>query len=215
MASEKTRRNIVDGFMALLAERPLHEIGLDAIAARADVSLGDLRAAYDGPLAILAEAVRRIDREVLDGIEPANGEESHRDRLFDVIMRRLDRLAPYKGALANLEKSARRDPALALCLNRIACGSARFMLAAAGIDSAGLRGVIRSQGLVFVMGRVYPVWRDESHPDLSRTMAALDRALDRAQGWSKRSDRAASAVCAIAKRVERRRRPQRHGEATV
>lgn len=209
MASEKTKKAIVEAFMALLGEKRFEAIGLGEIAERAGLTLAELRDAFDGKVSILADFVRRTDRAVLDGVEPPSDEESARDRLFDIVMRRLDILAPHKAALGSLDASVRRDPALALCLNGLALDSARFMLAAAGIGTGGLLGAARAQGYVFVLARVLPVWREDEDPDLGRTMAALDRALERAEGWSRRSDKLARAACSITKRIEKRRATRR------
>lgn len=208
MATEKTRKLILDSFLALLAEKPFSEVGLSEVAARAGVSLGDLRDAYDGKIAILSDFIRRTDRAVLDGIEPNVSDESARDKLFDLIMRRLDHLAPHKAAIGRLEESVRHDPGLALCLNRSALDSARFMLAAAGVKTGGIRGAARAQGFVVMMARLLAVWREDNDPDLARTMAALDRALEQAETWSRRSDRAADALCSVARRVRRHRKPR-------
>ncbi len=209
MASEKTKKAIVEAFMALLGEKRFEAIGLGEIAERAGLTLADLRDAFDGKVSILADFVRRTDRAVLDGIEPPSAEESARDRLFDIVMRRLDLLAPHKAALGSLDASVRRDPGLALCLNRVALDSARFMLAAAGIGTGGLLGAARAQGYVLILARVLPVWREDEDPDQGRTMAALDRALERAEGWSRRSEKLAKAACSIAARIEKRRSGRR------
>lgn len=205
---------ITDAFLALLAEKPFAEIGLGEIATRADVSLGDLRAAFDGKIDILAAFIRRIDRAVLDAAEAPSPEETARDRLFDLIMTRLDTLAPYRMAVGHIADSARRDPGLALCLNRLALDSARFMLAAADISTGGLRGAARTQGFVVMLSRILPVWRTDEDPDLSRTMAAVDRALERAEHWSRRGDRAVDLLCKVGRKFDRRRsKPsaRRHG----
>ncbi|WP_018183705.1 hypothetical protein [Kaistia granuli] len=210
MATEKTKgrapaERITDAFLALLAEKPFADIGLGDIAARAEVSLGELRTAYDGKISILANFTRRIDRAVLDAADAPSPEETARDRLFDLIMKRLDTLAPYRAAVGHLADSARRDPGLALCLNQLGLDSARYMLAAANVSTGGLRGAARAQGLVLMMTRILPVWRDDQDPDLSRTMAALDRALEQAESWSRRSDRAVDLLCRVGRKFERRR----------
>lgn len=202
---EATAERIADAFLALLADKPFADIGLGEIAARAGVSLGELRSAYDGKIAILASFLRRIDRAVLDAADAPSPEESARDRLFDLIMKRLDILAPYRAAIGHLANSARRDPGLALCLNRLGLDSARFMLAAADVPTGGLRGAARTQGFVLMMTRILPVWRDDQDPDLSRTMAAVDRVLEHAQNWSRRGDRAADLLCRVGRKFDRRR----------
>ncbi|ODT16068.1 MAG: hypothetical protein ABS35_29490 [Kaistia sp. SCN 65-12] len=204
---------VVDAFLALLAEKPFAEIGLGEIATRAGVSLGDLRAAFDGKIDILAAFIRRVDRAVLDAAEPPSPEETARDRLFDLVMTRLDVLAPYRTAVGHVADSARRDPGLALCLNRQALDSARFMLAAADIPTGGLRGAARTQGFVVMLARILPVWRADEDPDLSRTMAAVDRALEKAESWSRRGDRAIDMLCKLGRKFDghRAKRRPRHG----
>jgi AcrR family transcriptional regulator len=196
---------IVDAFLLLLSARPFGEIGLDEIAKGAGISLGNLRDAYDGKISILKDFVKRIDKAALSGwtVEPT--EETTRDRLFDGIMSRVDQLKDYRAAIGNLEKSARRDPGRALCLNAIALESARFTLAAAKVPTGGLVGAARTQGFVLMMAQVLAVWREDTDPDLSRTMAALDRALERAEDWSHRADKAARAARRVAGRLERLR----------
>jgi AcrR family transcriptional regulator len=141
------RERIIAAFMQLLAEKPFEEIGLADIAERAGVTLAQLRGEFDSPLAILAAHVKEIDRQVLDGGDADMAEETPRDRLFDVLMRRLEALTPYKAALRSLMRSALRNPGLALALNKLAVRSQQWMLTAAGIGVSGPKGVLRSQGL--------------------------------------------------------------------
>ena len=84
---------------------------------RAGVSLAELRAEFGSTLAILAAHIKEIDRKVLAGGDADMAEEPPRERLFDVLMRRLEALAPYKEAVRSLLRSARRNPRLALALN--------------------------------------------------------------------------------------------------
>jgi AcrR family transcriptional regulator len=170
--------------MALLAEKAFDEIGFGEIAARAGVSLSELRGAYDSKLKIVAARMRQIDRKVLEGGEADVAEEPPRERLFDVLMRRLEALAPDKEAVRSLAHSAACDPPLALALNRLAVRSQQWMLTAADISAAGPKGMVRAQGLAALFASVLRTWVDDDDPGLARTMAALDRALARGQRWS-------------------------------
>jgi AcrR family transcriptional regulator len=178
------RDKAVDALMALLAERPFDEIGLAEIAGRAGLSLSQLRATFGSSLAILAAHMKDIDRRVLDGIDAGMAEEPPRERLFDVLMRRLEVLAPYKSAVRSLMRSASRRPSLALALNGMTLRSQQWMLTAAGIGTKGPRGVVRVQGAALLFSRVLAVWVNDEEPGLDRTMAALDRGLASAERWS-------------------------------
>ena len=86
------RDNIIAAFMALLAEHRIEEIGFGDIATRAGVSLSILRGEFGSTLAMLAAQIKDIDRKVLAGGDADMADESPRERLFDVLMRRLELL---------------------------------------------------------------------------------------------------------------------------
>lgn len=200
MPESDSRDKIIDALMALAAKHPWNAVTLPAVAERAGVTLGALRAAYDGRLAILADFTRRTDETVLARIDMDMAGEAPRERLFDVLFSRLEELAPHKSAIGNLAEATRRDPLLALELNRIVTASMGWMLTAAGISAGGGRGALRAQGLAFVWARVLRVWLADDDPGLACTMAALDRQLRRAERMAIRLDR-------IGGFVQRHRRP--------
>jgi len=178
------RDRIIAALMALVAERPIEEIGFADIAGRAGVSLADLRQEFGGKLAILAAYVKDIDRKVLAGGDADLAEEPPRERLFDVLMRRLEALAPHRAAIRSLMRSTRHHVSLALALNSLTVRSQQWMLTAANIDGTGPRGWLRAQGVALLYARVLRTFVDDDDPGLARTMAALDRALGRGQRWS-------------------------------
>lgn len=173
------RKRIIDALMELAAERPWEEIAITDVATRAGVTLAQFRDAFPSKGAALAGFARMIDKQVLEGTTDDLAAESPRDRLFDVLMRRLDAMAPYKEGLRGVSEWARRDPVSALALNGVALNSMRFMLEAAGLDSEGPLGNLKLQGLVFAWARVLETWFDDDDPAMDRTMAALDEQLAR------------------------------------
>lgn len=205
------RERIIEGFMNLLAEQPIERIGLAEIAERAGVSLADLRGEFSTPLAILAAHVKELDRKVLTEVDPDMEEESPRERLFDVLMRRIELLGAHKEAVRSLLRSARRDPSLALALNAMAMRSQQWMLTAAGIGASGLKGMVRSQGLALLFANVLRTWVDDEN-DNTRTLAALDRELARGQRFAGLLDdlcRIPEAACNLRQRMRSPRRGRR------
>ncbi len=203
------RDRIIAAFMALLAEKPIERIGFAEIAARAGVSLADLRGEFGSTFAILAAQVKEIDRAVLSGGDPEMAEEPPRERLFDVLMRRLDALEPHKDAVRSLARSAARNPGLAVALNGLAVRSQQWMLTAADISASGPRGMVRAQGLALLFASVLRTWVDDDDPGHSRTMASLDRALARGQRWSGfLDDLLLIPACLCGVRAHRRRRDE-------
>jgi AcrR family transcriptional regulator len=208
------RERIVDAFMALLAEKPIEEIGFAEIAAQAGISLSDLRDAFGSTVAILAAQVKATDRAVLAGRDPELAEEPPRERLFEVLMRRLEVLEPHKAAVRSLLRSASRNPGLAFALNGLAVRSQQWMLTAADIDASGPRGMLRAQGLALLFAQVLRTWVKDDDPGLARTMAALDRALASGQRWSGFLDDLCR-LPAAALRMRPRRRRRRGDDETV
>ena len=207
------RDRIIDATLALLAERPIGDIGLGDIAEKAGVSPLALRETFDGKLGILAAFMRRIDLAVLAGPAP-DMDTVPRDRLFEAEMRRFDALAPYREAIRSLTDSARRDPGLACALHRFAARSQKWTLVAAGIDRGGLRGRVGVEGAVMVHAETLRTWLDDDDPDLARTMAALDRSLRRGERAMRFLDDACSTMSRVFDRGRRWRDRGRAGWTT-
>lgn len=180
-SSGSKRDKIIEALMTLLADHAIEDIGLADIASEADVTLSELRAEFGSPMAMLAAYIKDIDRKVLDGGDDDMDDESPRERLFDVLMRRLELLEPHKPAIRSLIRSATRNPGLALTLNAHSVCSQQWMLTAAGIGASGPKGMIRAQGLALMFANVIRTWVNDHDDGHARTLAALDRELARGQ----------------------------------
>ncbi len=208
------RGKIVDALMELAAERRFEDISVRDISKAAGVSLADFRDAFPSKGAVLAGFTRRIDRMVLEKDDGELSDENSRERLFDVLMRRLEAMAPYREGLREVAAWLRREPAAALAMNQVAMSSMRFMLEAAGIEAGGASGAIKLQGLALAWGRVVQTWLDDDEPTLSKTMAELDRVLTRGERAVAGLDRVsalASPFSAIAKAAFEAGRKARRG----
>ena len=204
------RDRIIAAFLNLLADKPIEQIGFVEIAEAAGVSLAQLRGEFSSTLAILAAHIKSVDRAVLSEDYGDVEEEPPRERLFDVLMRRLELLAPHREAVRSLLRSARRNPPLALALNGLSVRSQQWMLTAAGIGASGPLGMIRAQGLAALFGGVLRTWIHDDDPGLARTMAALDRALARGQRFAGLVDD----LCRIPARLCRLRPRRRRGDSS-
>jgi AcrR family transcriptional regulator len=182
------RNAIIDALLELASERSWEDITISDVASRANVSLSAFRDYFPSKGAVLASFSRRIDRVVLDATGDDLAGEPVKDRLFDILMRRLDTLAPYKLGLEAVYEWARRDPLAASALNRVVVNSMRFMLEAAGIDSEGPVGALKLQGLALAWARILRVWFQDDDPGLASTMAALDRELTRGSSFVARAE---------------------------
>ena len=174
-------RHLVDAALAAAAERGWRSLSLADIAAEAKLPLSKVYPVFRSKQAILDALVRQIDERVLAG-QPAAWDDADtpRDRLFDVLMRRFDALAPYKAGLAKVLRDTGLDPVARLRGAPRLTRSMAWMLEAAGIDSHGPAGALRTQGLALLWQGAMRVWLADDSPDMAKTMAALDARLRRA-----------------------------------
>ena len=176
---------VLDAFLALIAEKGFAEVTLRDVAAAADLGFADLYRLYPDKTALAAAFMARIDAEVLAGTPSSTDpDETARDRLFDVMMRRYDALRPHRDALRALRRAGTRDPLLALALGPALRRSMGAMLEAASLSSEGLPGALRQNGLLAIHYAVSRVFDRDDTVDLSKTMAALDSRLKMAERWS-------------------------------
>lgn len=181
-APAEPRKAAVEALMRLAASRRWSEIELGDIAAEAQLPLTTLRGLFPSKLAMLGGFIRQIDDIVLAGASDDLAGEPARERMFDLVMRRLDAMSPYRQALRRIAPALRSDPLAMAALNRAAINSWRYLLASAGIPTEDALGPVRLQGAVLLAARVTETWLDDDEPELSRTMARLDRELKTA-GW--------------------------------
>jgi AcrR family transcriptional regulator len=180
------RERLMRSALALAGSSGWRSASLAAIAANAGVSLVEAYVAFPTRLALLAGLLGRTDRRVLeDG--PAEPEDSPRDRLFDVLMRRFDALAADRAGVVAIIHGLPGDPLTALQLAPGFAASMAWMLEAAGLSTTGIFGLLRVKGLAIVYLATLRTWLDDDSIDMAKTMAALDRNLRRADQLARRS----------------------------
>src|SRR3954452_5480005 len=104
------RDKVIAAFMALLAEKRFEEIGFGEIAARSGLTLANCRQEFGSTLAVYAAHMKDLDRKMLASASGDMAEEPPRERLFDVLMRRIEMMAPHREAVRSLLTSAQRNP---------------------------------------------------------------------------------------------------------
>jgi AcrR family transcriptional regulator len=176
---------ITDAALALAAETGWAAVTMAVVAARASLPLGDVLLYAPTRAHLLARFLDRLDAENLKGVDHIDQSESARDRLFEVLMRRFDLLNRKRDAVQAVISGVPRDPPAAAMLACRGGRSAAALLGAAGISAEGLVGFARIQGLKAVMAFALRAWLKDDSADMAKTMAALDRALDRAERFAR------------------------------
>ena len=191
-----TAQPVIEAALKLAAEKGWRDLALADIAEAAGLSIGALYAQYPSKSAILAGYSRDIDAAVLAETDGEQAGESPKNRLFDLLMRRFDKLDGHKAGLLRIAEDTGRDPLSLVCSLANLERSMAAMLEAAGLSTTGLRGVLRIKGLSAVYLAGLRAWFRDDSADKAKTMAALDKALGRAErvagGLNCRQKRAAA-----------------------
>ena len=187
------RERLIDAALELAAERPWAAVSLADVAAKAGLGLAEFHEHAPSKAHLVGAWLRRIDAAVLAG-PAASAEDPARDRLFEVLMRRIEAIRPHKAAVASIVDGLSKDPVQALCGWPALTRSMSWMLEAAGIDASGLKGALRARGLALVWLATLRAFLSDEGEDLGSTMAALDKALTRAEPFGRALDGPARAA---------------------
>ncbi len=180
MDHEKFDQALIQSAMARAEMVGWRRVTVVEAAREAGLPLDEARVRFPMRTTVLLRLGTLADRAALvdDG---STGTGTVRERLFDLLMRRIDVLQQYRGGVQAVLRSLPFDPPLALLLATATGDSMAWIAAAAGIDTTGLGGRLRVQGVVAVWLQAVRAWDRDDSADLSGTMAALDKALDRAE----------------------------------
>jgi AcrR family transcriptional regulator len=183
-----------------LAERiDWHEIGMAAIASQAGLSLSQLMRQAPSKSFILEDFARDIDEAMLLVFERYPAEGDAHDRLFDVILKRLEILQPYRAVIASVIKRPSADGVEAVRHLQSLSDSIGWMASAARVEQEPAWQSLGRLGLMRGYLRVLSVWAKEDDPGLARTMAALDRSLRDIERFTTRASGVIGAASGVAR----------------
>lgn len=177
--TEILRVNIVSAALSLAATEGWSRTGLSRIASAVGITLAELHTEFPTKAAILDAFMLIVDHQVL-AAGPAEADDTVRDRLFEVLMRRFDAMAPHKAGVAAVLRNC-CDPTIGLIGIPCFLRSMAWMVEAAGLSSAGMAGLARIKGLGIIYANAVRVWLRDDSPDMAKTMAAVDQGLQRAE----------------------------------
>lgn len=176
-------RALIAAAFNLMAQKGWARLSIAEAARAAVLPLDRARLRFPGRGVLLIRFGRMADQVAL---AEAAAEGSTRDRLFGLLMRRIDVLQAHRDGVLVLFSAIPTDPLLTLVLAQANLRSMAWMLEAAGVSATGPAGRLRAKGLLGVWLWTLRAWRGDTDPDLGPTMAALDQALQRAErlaGW--------------------------------
>ncbi len=174
------RNNIIDSALDCASELDWGKVSLLMISERASITLDRLYSYFPSKTIIAGAIFDRTTGMLMTKTRPSVSNEPVRDRLLDNILQRFDAMEGHKAAIASIIRDTKFDP-LAVCyLVPKLFDSMAWTLEMSGISSAGLVGRMRVKGLTLVYLSTLNIWVNDDSPDLTKTMAFLDRRLKQA-----------------------------------
>jgi len=174
------KERAVQAALTLAAKKSWSDVTMAGVAKACQCSLAELHEVFEDRQDILSVYGRMVDRAVMERVS-ADPEGSERDRLFDVMMERFEVLNENRDGVRSILKSFCMEPKNAIISLPHLGRSMVWMLEAAGIDANGPRGAATALGLLGVHLYALKTWMDDDSEDMGKTMAALDRGLERAE----------------------------------
>ena len=174
---------VFEAAMRAAAASGWRAVSLATIAGALGLEPAALAARFPDKRALLDGLAGHVDATVdaAADAELRNPDLPVRDRLFEVLMLRLEALAPYRDGLRAVLAALPFDPATALGGLPALRRAMRHALEVAGAGHAGPCGELRAQGLAVAFLAALRTSLDDDAPDLAATQRALDRALGQAE----------------------------------
>jgi hypothetical protein len=172
-------RSLVASAFRLIADKGWGRLSLVEAAQDAGLPVDRARARFPNRSALLLRFGLLADQATLVDADVSG---TVRDRLFGMIMKRIDVLQAHRDGVLALFRALPGEPAAVALLNLANLTSMGWMLDAAGVAGlSGPLGLLRRKGLMAVWLWTVNAWRRDDSADLSATMAALDQALRQAE----------------------------------
>lgn len=174
---------LLDQALELIAQVGWRTFTLVDLAQKANLPLSEIYDTFPEKSAVLHKFIEKIDKEVLAQVSPEDFNEPRRDRLLDLFMNRFQALQPHKQALRSIWDGTLSDPITSLKAAPKGLHSLQWMLEAAGYDVQGPLAPLKVNGFALLYIGVVSDWLDDDTPDQTKTMASLDRMINRLEDY--------------------------------
>lgn len=170
--------------LKLAASRPWETLTLAQIAKEARLPLVRAKKAVVSPDDLLPAIVEQTNAAVTALYLTAPHEAALKDRLFELLMARLECLQKQRAAALSIQRACLQDSKLAKIMLRAQWRAMEATLELAQWRAKGI-GKLALTGFFLALYQVALLqWQRDTTSDLSKTMAALDRSLGNLEAWA-------------------------------
>jgi len=173
--------DVIAAALRLAAEQGWRRLSMHDIAEAAGLPAETLRRHFPCKTSILLAYAKEVERRAAAAPTPFEAEDTVRDRLFELLMQRIDILSEEKPSVARILQDLPADPLGAAAAAPEVLRLMAPILDLAGVSAAGPVGWLRCKGLAGIWLATLCAWAKDDSPDHARTMAALDGYLRRAE----------------------------------
>tara|TARA_B100000686_G_C16790862_1_gene978619 strand:+ start:2476 stop:3081 length:606 start_codon:yes stop_codon:yes gene_type:complete len=177
---------IIDTTLSLAGKVGWAKVTLREIGREIDLPEHEVKAIFSSEWNILEAFRARTDRQITEQKTPNWSERAPKDRLFEVLMERIDIIEPWKPGLASIANYGIKQPIAGLKLFVGLNKSMLTMLNYAEIKTVPPGVPWQSHGLTVIYLLVLRRWLSDDSDDLGPTMAELNEKLIAADRFVKR-----------------------------
>lgn len=179
--STKIRNAILAAALDVAASHPWEFVAMKQIADSAGLTVTEVTNRFQTKSDIVAAIIDALDTEVEEVFTVVDEDAPMRDRLFDVLMERIELANQDRAAHISFFKSFGWTKESSIADISLLKSSMTRMARCAGMETDGLFGGIQLAGLSLAYLWVLLTWMNDTSSDLGKTMAELDRTLGRAE----------------------------------
>ena len=183
---------LIDTTLSLAGEFGWPSVTLQLISQTTNVSLDEVSAVFSSKWDILEAFRERTDSLITAQGSPNFSRQAAKDRLFDVLMGRIEIIEPWKAGIASIARHAVVQPLTGIRLFTSLNKSMERMIEHVDVKIQGPERLLQSHGLTLIYLLVLRRWVADHSSDLGPTMAELnerlisaDQLISRICGWRK------------------------------
>ena len=192
-AESPNRKTIlIDTTLSLAGELGWPSVTLQLIGKTANVPLSEVSAIFSSKWDILEAFRERTDLLLTAGKSANLSGQSAKDRLFDILMARIEIIEPWKAGIGSIARHAVAQPITGIRLFTSLNKSMECMIEHVNAKIQGPGKLIQSRGLTLIYLLVLRRWVADPSSDLGPTMAELNERLISA-------DQLLSRICGLRK----------------
>ncbi len=181
---DEIKQDLASAMLKRLCGHPLSDIDHDQLSTDTGHDAALTRRLYPDLTECIDQGLKDIDDHIASQLAEDFSEDDEtetRGRILEGLIVRAEAYTPYKQAIKHLNKASMLNPLLAqIMINRLSKAS-QVLLELAGLDTTGLRGLIRIKGLAGVALSVQRDWFLDDTTDCAMTIRALDNRLKQAE----------------------------------